>query len=258
MELGENRFKKAIQAGRQQLGLWSMTRDPALTEMLAGCGFDWLTIDCEHTPNGIDRVLSMLQAVAPYDTEAVVRVTCLDPAEIKRVLDIGARNIVVPYVETVEQARLAAASVSYPPEGIRGVAGVTRSSRFGAIPDYVLRARGEICLIVQIETREAMARIEDIAAVPGIDAMFIGPADLAASLGHPGDVNHPKVEAAIVEAISRIRAAGKPAGFLSGDQALLEKAVDAGSLMTGIDIDMPLLRRAALGRLADCAHWTAE
>ena len=255
MEMRKNRFKEAIYAGRQQLGLWSMTRDPAATEMLAGCGFDWITIDCEHTPNDIDRVLSMLQAIAPYETEAIVRVTNLDPAEIKRVLDIGARNIVVPYVQTVEEAKLAVASVTYPPEGIRGVAGATRASAFGAIPDYILRARDEICLIVQIETREAFDRIEEIAAVEGIDGLFIGPADLAASLGHPGDLKHPEVEAAIVEAITRIRAAGKPAGFLSSNQALLEKVVEAGCIITGIDIDMTLLRSAAMARVEACSPW---
>ncbi|GGE58134.1 HpcH/HpaI aldolase family protein [Actibacterium pelagium] len=255
MQLRKNRFKEAIQSGQLQLGLWSMTRDPALTEMLAGCGYDWINLDCEHTPNHIDRVLSMLQAIEPYDTEAIVRATHLDPAEIKQLLDAGARNIVIPYVQTVEEAQLAAASVEYPPKGIRGVAGSTRASRFGAVTDYVKTARDNICLIVQIETADAMSRIEEIAAVDGIDAMFIGPADLAASLGHPGDVKHPEVQAAIVEAIQRITAAGKPAGFLSGDQEMLDKVVAAGGLMMGIDIDMILLRRAALERLETCRKW---
>jgi 4-hydroxy-2-oxoheptanedioate aldolase len=255
MELKKNRFKQAIQSGKRQVGLWSMTRDPAQTEMLAGCGFDWITLDCEHTPNHIDRVLSMLQAIAPYDTEAVVRATHLDAAEIKLLLDTGARNIVIPYVQTVEEARLAAAAVEYPPKGIRGIASATRASRFGAITDYAKNARDDICLIVQIESAEAMTRIEEIAAVDGIDAMFIGPADLAASLGHPGDVKHPEVQEAIVEAITRITRAGKPAGFLSGDQEMLDKVVAAGGVMMGIDIDIMLLQRAAKARLQTCRKW---
>ncbi len=255
MDPYSNPFKQALAAGKRQLGLWSMTRDPAVSEMLAGCGFDWITIDCEHTPNDIDRVLSMLQAMAPYPTEAVVRVTQLDPAEIKRILDIGARNIVVPYVQSVEEAELAAASVAYPPQGIRGVAGATRASLFGTAPDYTKRAREGICLVIQIETRAGLDLIEEIAAVDGIDGMFIGPADLAASLGHPGDIKHPEVEAAILDAIARIRAAGKAAGFLSADQELLDKVVAAGGTMMGIDIDMTLLRRSALARIETCRKW---
>lgn len=254
-ELPKNRFKEAILSGRQQIGLWSGIHDPLVTEMLAACGYDWITLDCEHAPNDVARVLAMLQAMAPYPVSPVVRPTSLDPAEIKRLLDVGAQTIVVPYVQTVEEARLAVASVTYPPQGIRGVAGSTRSSRFGMIPNYHARAREEICLIVQIETRESLAILEDIAAVPGIDGIFIGPSDLATSLGHPGNMKHPDVRAAIVDGIRRIRAAGKPAGFLAPDQELLEEVVAAGSVFTAIDGDMGLLRRAAQSRLKDCAHW---
>ena len=254
MDLPKNRFKQGLAEGRQQLGVWTAIRDPAAVEMLAGCGFDWMTLDCEHAPNDVDRILSLLQAMAPYPCAPVVRPTCLDAAEIKRLLDIGAQNILVPYVQNAEEARLAAAAVAYPPEGIRGVAGITRASRFGTVPEYIARARDEICLIVQIETRTALDNLEEIASVPGIDAVFIGPADLAASLGHGGDQRHPEVRAAITDAITRLRAMGKPVGFLSANDEALEEVVAAGTTFTSIDVDILILQRSARARLDKLSH----
>ncbi|WP_212525132.1 HpcH/HpaI aldolase/citrate lyase family protein [Actibacterium sp. MT2.3-13A] len=250
MDLPKNSFKAAIAEGRPQLGLWSAIRDPAVSEMLAGCGYDWIVLDCEHSPRDVPEVLAGLQAMAPYPVQPVVRVRSLDVAEIKKMLDVGAQTILVPYVQNGAEARLAAAAVAYPPEGLRGVAGAVRANRFGAIPGYFTRAREEICLIVQIETREALDDLEDIAATPGVDGIFIGPADLAASLGHPGDLKHPEVKAAIIDAIRRVRAAGKPAGFLSPDDDLLEAVLDAGCVFAAIDIDIVALRRVASGRVA--------
>jgi len=157
----------------------------------------------------------------------------------------------------VEEAELAAAAVEYPPHGIRGVSGGSRSSLYGTVPDYFTTARDEICLIVQIETVASMEKLEEIAAVPGIDGIFIGPADLAASMGHAGNTSHPDVVEAIVSAMRRIRAAGKPAGFLSSNQEMLEKVVEAGCVFTAIDIDFGLLRRAALERIEACRGWKA-
>lgn len=251
----KNTFKQAILEGRQQIGIWHMTRDTQLTEMLGGCGFDWLLIDCEHTPNSEADVLAKLQALNGSPTMPAVRPTCLNVAEIKRLLDVGAQTIIVPYIQTVEEAELAAAAVDYPPHGIRGVSGGSRSSLYGTVPDYFKNARNEICLIIQIETVAAMQNLEEIAAVPGIDGIFIGPADLAASMGHAGNPDHPDVVDAIVTAMRRIRAAGKPAGFLSSNQDLLEKVVAAGCVFTAIDIDFGLLRHAALRRLAACKDW---
>ncbi|QFU09651.1 4-hydroxy-2-oxo-heptane-1,7-dioate aldolase [Rhodobacteraceae bacterium THAF1] len=248
----ENHFKKAILNGEQQIGIWHMTRDTQITEMLGGCGFDWVLIDCEHTPNSEADVLGMLQALNGSPSMPAVRPTHLNVAEIKRLLDIGAQTLIVPYVQTVEEAKLAAAAVSYPPEGVRGVSGGSRSSMYGTVPGYFQKARDEICLIIQIETVSAMDQLEDIAAVPGIDGIFIGPADLAASMGHPGNTGHPDVVEAILSAMKRIRAAGKPAGFLSADQTMLDKVVEAGCTFTAVDIDFGLLRRAALDRLATC------
>lgn len=251
----KNSFKAALADGQQQLGIWHATRDTQLTEMLGGCGFDWILIDCEHTPNSEADVLAKLQALSGSATTPAVRPTCLNVAEIKRLLDVGAQTLIVPYIQSVAEAELAAAAVAYPPEGIRGVSVGARSSAYGNVPDYFRTAREDICLIVQIETVEAMDRLEEIAAVPGIDGLFVGPADLAASLGHPGNIGHPDVEAAILSCIRRIRAAGKPAGFLSASQPLLEKVVEAGSLFTAIDIDAGLLQRAARDRLETCRKW---
>ncbi|WP_439122159.1 HpcH/HpaI aldolase family protein [Marivita sp.] len=250
-----NTFKRAIAEGRQQIGIWHMTRDTQLTEMLGGCGFDWVLIDCEHTPNSEADVLAKLQALNGSQSMPAVRPSSLNVAEIKRLLDVGAQTFVVPYIQTVEEAELAAAAVDYPPNGIRGVSGGSRSSMYGTVPDYFKNARDEICLIIQIETVSAMEKLEDIAAVPGIDGIFIGPADLAASMGHAGNTGHPDVVEAIVSAMRRIRAAGKPAGFLSADQDMLEKVVEAGCVFTAIDIDFGLLRRAAVGRLEACKGW---
>ncbi|WP_322865014.1 HpcH/HpaI aldolase/citrate lyase family protein [Aquicoccus sp. G2-2] len=253
-----NHFKRAIARGERQVGIWHSLRDRAITEMLGDCGFDWLLIDCEHTPNSEADVLAALQALSGSATEPVVRPTHLEVAEIKRLLDVGARNLLVPYVQSVEEAELAAAAVAYPPEGIRGVSTGSRASRYGAVATYFTRAREEICLIVQVETQTALDRLEEIAAVPGIDGIFIGPADLAASMGHPGNPKHPDVHEAILTGMARIRAAGKPAGFLSRDQELLEEVVTAGGVFIAVDTDMALLREGALGRLERCSDWKSR
>ncbi len=248
MDLPQNPFKAAIRAGRRQIGLWCSINDSVVAEMLAGCGFDWMLFDAEHGALDPLTVLPLLQAVAPYPVHPIVRPSSLDVAEIKKLLDYGAQTILVPYIQSAEEARLAAASVAYAPEGVRGVAGITRAARFGAVPDYHRRAREEICLIVQIETRAALDALEEIAAVPGVDGLFIGPADLAASLGFPGEPSHPEVKAACLDAVRRIRAAGKPAGFLTLDEPFLEEIVAAGCVFTAVDIDAAILRRGALAQ----------
>lgn len=248
MDLPHNSFKAAIKAGRQQIGLWCSINDSTMAEMMAGCGFDWLMFDIEHATIDAQSVVPLLQAVAPYPVHPVVRPSSLNPAEIKKLLDSGAQTILVPYVQNADEARLAAASVAYAPDGIRGLAGITRATRFGTVPDYHKRAREEICLIVQIETKGALDALEEIAAVPGIDAIFIGPADLAASLGYPGNTAHPVVQAACLDAMRRIRAAGLPAGFLTLDQTFLNKVIDAGSVFTAVDVDTAILRNGAAAR----------
>lgn len=252
MDLPRNTFKAALREGRAQIGLWCTIAGSDNAEALAGCGFDWMLIDTEHSTVGLDTVKAMLQAAAPYPTQTVVRPGWNDAVEIKRILDAGAMSILVPYVQTAEEAARAVAAVRYPPQGTRGVAGITRASRYGAVDHYIARANDEICLLVQVETAEALRNIEAIAAVPGVDGIFVGPADLAASLGHPGDTGAPAVRAAILDAIRRIRAAGKPAGILSLDPDLLQQAVAAGSVFTAVDVDQAILLR---GARALAQHW---
>jgi 4-hydroxy-2-oxoheptanedioate aldolase len=255
MDLPRNTFKAALAEGRQQIGLWCSIPGAGVAEALAGCGFDWLLIDTEHTVTDLPTVQAMLAAAAPYPVHCAVRPGWNDAVEIKRLLDAGAQTILVPYVQSAEEAARAVAAVRYPPRGMRGVAAVTRASRFGRVADYLSRADAEVCLLVQVETAAALDRIEEIAAVAGVDGLFIGPADLAASMGHPGRPDHPAVRAAILSAIGRIRAAGKPAGILSLDPALLAAAVAAGTTFTAVETDLSLLLRHAR---ATARAWTAR
>lgn len=243
MDLPRNEFKRAILAGRQQIGLWCMLPGSFATEALAGAGFDWMLLDTEHSPADELTVLPQLQAAAAYDVSPVVRPAANDPVIIKRILDLGAQSLLVPYVQSAEEARAAVAAVRYPPGGIRGIAGLTRASRFGRIPGYAKRAHEEICLLVQVETRKSLDAIEDIAAVDGVDGIFIGPGDLSASLGHPGDLFHPEVIAAVEGAISRVAAAGKPAGVLTYDAAFARRCMELGSVFTAVGADLAILVR---------------
>ena len=201
--------------GRQQIGLWVSLIDGFAAEAVAGAGFDWLLLDTEHSPGHELSVLAQLQALAPYPLSPIVRPKVNDTALIKRFLDIGAQTLLIPYVQSVAEAEAAVAAMRYPPRGVRGISTLTRATGYGRIPDYLARAEEELCLIVQIETRAGLDALEAIAAVDGVHGLFIGPSDLSASLGHLGDPGHPEVVAAIEDAIARIRAAGKPAGFLA-------------------------------------------
>ncbi|NUB43988.1 HpcH/HpaI aldolase/citrate lyase family protein [Fertoebacter nigrum] len=245
MDLPPNPFKHALAAGRQQIGLWNSLPGPLVAEALAGCGFDWIVIDTEHALTDVPDTLAMMQAMAPYPVSAVVRPASNDPVLIKRLLDLGAQTLLIPYVQNPDEARAAVAAMRYAPGGIRGVAGMTRASRFGAVADYAQQAAQELCLIVQVETAEALSRIEAIAMVDGVDALFIGPADLAASMGHPGELGHPAVVAAIEDAIRRIVRTGKPAGILTLDPAFARQCMDWGTRFTAVGMDIALMVRAA-------------
>src|SRR5436853_6680252 len=201
MELPRNIFKQALTAGKAQIGLWSSLSSPYSVEVIAGAGFDWLLLDMEHSPSDLEGLLAQLQAAAPYATHPVVRVPWNDMVMIKRVLDVGAQSLLVPYVSSAEEARAAVSYTRYPPKGVRGVAGTTRATRFGRIKDYAKRAEEEICLLVQVETQAGLENIEAIGAVEGVDGVFIGPADLHASMGYPGEIANPKVKPLIDEAI---------------------------------------------------------
>jgi 4-hydroxy-2-oxoheptanedioate aldolase len=237
MELPKNAFKAAIARMELQRGVWCTIADTQVAEILAGAGFDWLMFDTEHSGMDENTIIPLLQAAAVYPVSPMVRPKSHDPAGIKKLLDAGAQTILVPYVQTAQEATLVAASVAYPPVGIRGVAGATRASRYGKVTDYHKRARDEICLIVQVETAATLPEIEAIAAVDGVDAMFVGPADLAASMGFPGQPSHPDVRAAVIDAIRRIRAAGLPAGLMTMDLSFYDDAIAAGAVFIVKDID---------------------
>jgi 4-hydroxy-2-oxoheptanedioate aldolase len=244
MDLPQNQFKRALREGRQQIGLWCTLPGAYVAEAVAGSGFDWLLFDTEHSPGDPLTVLEQLQAVAPYPVSAVVRPASNDTVLIKRFLDVGAQTLLIPYVQSVAEARSAVAAMRYPPDGIRGVAGVTRATGFGRIPNYAKRAHEELCLLVQIETQDALDRLEEIAAVDGVDGVFIGPADLAASLGHAGELGHPKVKATVEDAIRRIRACGKPAGILTPDNAFAARCMELGTTFTAVGVDAAMIARA--------------
>ncbi|BAQ44540.1 MULTISPECIES: 4-hydroxy-2-oxoheptanedioate aldolase [Methylobacterium] len=239
----ENRFKRALREGRQQIGLWCSLPGSYAAEAVAGSGYDWLLFDTEHSPGDPLTVLAQLQAVAPYPVSAVVRPAANDAVLIKRFLDLGAQTLLIPYVQDEHEARAAVAATRYPPEGVRGVSGLTRATRFGRVPGYATRAAEELCLLVQVETAEALDRIEAICAVDGVDGVFIGPADLAASLGHVGEPGHPAVVAAVEDAVRRILAAGKPAGILTPDTAFAKTCIETGTTFTAVAIDVGVLAR---------------
>lgn len=247
MMLPQNRFKRALKEGRQQIGLWNSISGSLVSELLATCGFDWVVIDTEHAVTDIPDTLAMMQAMAPYRTQAVVRPAANDPVLIKRVLDLGAQTLIIPYVQDAAEAQAAVEAIRYAPRGIRGVAGMTRATVFGQVAGYHARAEEELCLILQVETAEAVARIPDIAAVDGVDGLFIGPADLAASMGHPGEIGHPDVVAMIETAITAIRAAGKPAGILTLDPDFARRCIGWGTTFTAVGMDLALLAQAARG-----------
>ena len=242
--LPPNTFKAAIAAGEQQIGLWSSLCSNIATEIIAGSGFDWIVLDTEHAPNEVPGLLSQLQAMATSTTEPVVRVAWNDAVIIKRVLDIGARSLLIPFVQNAEEARAAVAATRYPPRGIRGVSVGPRANRYGRVAGYHRAAHESTCVIVQIETRSACAQIEAIAAVEGIDGIFIGPSDLAADLGHLANPRHPEVQAAIADACARIRAAGKGAGMLTGDPDEACRYLAAGFTFVAMGSDAGVLASA--------------
>ncbi|WP_253949403.1 HpcH/HpaI aldolase/citrate lyase family protein [Mangrovicoccus sp. HB161399] len=244
--MGKNGFKAALAEFRRQDGLWCTLADPLAVEMMAGMGFDWMLFDTEHSPVDAVSVLPLLQAAACAPVHPIVRPTHLNAPEIKKLLDLGAQTLLVPMVDTAEQAAHAVACMTYPPKGIRGVSGMTRATGFGAEKGYHARASEELCLLVQVESVAALREIEAIAAVPGVDGIFVGPADLAASMGHPGNPGHSDVKDAVVDAIRRIRAAGKPPGVLAVDPDLHARAVAAGAVFVSGDIDLTALKKGLL------------
>ena len=241
-----NPFKRQLQAPGCLTGLWMTLANPCAAEICAGAGFDWLLIDGEHGPNTLTTVLAQLQAVAPYPVAAVVRPPVNDPVIVKQYLDLGIQNLLFPMIQNARQAEAAVASVRYPPRGVRGVgSGLARASRWGFNADYLRHADDNQCVLVQVESAEALEALDGILAVEGVDGVFIGPADLAASMGHLGQSAHPDVWAAVEEALGRVVSAGKAAGILTFDPVLIQRVRQLGARFVAVGADSHLLARGA-------------
>jgi 4-hydroxy-2-oxoheptanedioate aldolase len=242
MEMTINRFKQALRNEKVQYGLWLGLANAYCAEICAGAGFDWLVIDGEHAPNDIRTILAQLQAVAPYPVHPMVRPVEGTTAIVKQLLDIGAPTLLIPLVESAEQARAMVAATRYPPDGVRGVGtALVRAARWNRISDYLARANDEVCLILQIETQKGLDALDEILKVEGVDGIFIGPADLSANLGYRGQPNHSDVQKIIENTIQKIQAAGRAAGILATDPALADHYKKCGARFIAVGVDTVML-----------------
>lgn len=246
MLLPENGFKRAIGSAKMPVGTWLCSGSPSAAEALGCAGFDFLVVDTEHTPIDVAQFIELLRTIAGTPAHAIVRPPWNDMVMIKRALDAGAQTLLLPFVQNAEEARRAVAYTRYPPEGVRGVAATHRGSRFGNVPNYLQSAANEICLIVQIETLDALSNLHEIAAVPGIDSIFIGPSDLSASMGLLGDIANPEVQARLAAGAQECRSLGKPCGIVGGTPEMVVKFIKYGYSWVAVSSDM--------GMLVDRAH----
>ena len=245
MLLPVNSFKHAILSGKRQIGLWSSLGSSTASEIIAGAGFDWVLVDTEHAPNELPDVLAQLRAMSESTTTAVVRPAWNDMVLVKRFLDIGAQALLIPFVQDAAEAAYAVSSMRYPPRGTRGVGLSHHANRYGRIENYFDTVEDELCLLVQLETREALAELEAIATTDGVHGVFIGPSDLSASLGHLGDPNHPDVQGAIADALDRCERTNTPAGILTGVVDDANRYLDMGFTFVAVGVDTGILRRAS-------------
>lgn len=245
-----NDFKRRLLAGENLTGIWNSLCSPAAAEALSLIGYDWMLFDSEHAPVEIAGLMPLLQAAAAGTASPVVRPAWNDQVLIKRALDIGAQTVLIPFIQNAAEARAAVASTRYPPDGVRGVAGSTRASRYGLAKGYLTASNTEICCLVQIETGQAVDNLEEISAVPGVDGVFIGPSDLAASLGHLGEPGHPDVQAVLKECATRLQAQSKPAGILATTNAAAIRYRSWGYQFVAIAVDTSLLVNAAAQTLS--------
>ncbi len=244
-EFRRNAFKAGLRARKLQIGLWQSLCSNIAAEICSDSGFDWLLLDTEHSPNEIPDLLSQLQAIEKGTATGIIRPAWNDAVLIKRCLDIGAQTLLIPYVQSVEEAKAAVAATRYPPQGIRGVSVAARASRYGRVPGYLTKANDEICVLVQVETRQSLDAIEAIAKVEGVDGVFIGPSDLAASLGHLGNPQHAEVQAAMKDAVDRLTRIGVPAGILTGNEDEARRYIEWGYLFVAVGSDVGLLAKSA-------------
>lgn len=246
-----NDFKRRLAEGDTLVGLWNSLGSPIAAEALSLAGYDWMLFDTEHSPVEVSDLVQLLQAASTGTASAVVRPAWNDQVLTKRVLDVGAQTLLIPFVQNADEARDAVANMRYPPEGRRGVAGSTRASRFGLAPGYLSSANDEVCCLVQIETGDAVENLEQIASTPGVDGVFVGPSDLAASLGHLGSPDHPEVQEILKECAARLNALGVPAGILATDPASASRYKGWRYQFIAIAVDIPLLTKAATAALAE-------
>jgi 4-hydroxy-2-oxoheptanedioate aldolase len=252
MPAPRNTFKAALTEKRRQIGLWLALASPYSAEILGGAGYDWLLIDGEHAPNDIPLMTAQLQALKGLPSHPVIRAPIGEAWLLKQILDIGAQTVLVPMIESGEQARAMVRAVRYPPQGVRGVgAALARASAFNRIPDYLQTANDEVSLLLQIESRAGLAALDEIATTVGVDGVFIGPADLAADMGFLGKPGAPEVQEAVEAALIRIQAHGKAAGILTADQSLAKRYLELGATFVAIGNDVSLLANGASRLLSD-------
>lgn len=242
-EMQTNAFKRAIAQGKLQIGLWSSLCSNIAAEVISDSGFDWILLDTEHSPNEIPDLVTQLQAIQRGTATPIIRPAWNDAVLAKRALDIGAQTLLFPYVQNAEEAKRAVASTRYPPQGIRGVSVAARASRYGRVSGYLTKANEEMCVLVQVETRAALDQLEAIAKVDGVDGVFIGPSDLAASLGRLGNPQHADVQSAMQDAAKRLKTIGKPAGILTGNEDEARRYIEWGYLFVAVGADVGLLAR---------------
>lgn len=239
-----NLFKKALHAGQRSIGLWSTLHDPAMLEISASSGFDWILLDAEHSPADDHTVLAALQATAPHPSSLLVRPPQGDEVRLKKLLDLGVQSLLIPMVETADQARGIASAINFPPLGSRGVSSQTRAGNWGRDPEYLATARDHLCLMIQIESMIGVTNLVEILSVDGIDAVFVGQADLAASMGHLGNPTHPDVLAQVELVVAATTARGIPLGTLTRDASSAHKHLERGYSYVGVGTDSALYGQA--------------
>jgi 2-keto-3-deoxy-L-rhamnonate aldolase RhmA len=245
MELPVNQFKSGLASGRLQLGLWSNLASTTSAEVIGASGFDWILLDMEHGPNELSSVIGQAQVFAGGSSSVIVRPPWNDFVMIKRLLDAGIQTLLVPFVQNAEEALAAVRAVRYPPHGIRGFGGTTRATAYGRVSDYAKKAQTEICLLVQVETALALEKLEEIAGVDGIDGVFIGPADLAASMGYLGNLTAEPVQTAVKSAVERLTKIGVPAGIVSSNPDHAQRYIDWGFGFVAVGLDADILAKNA-------------
>lgn len=252
MQIATNKFKQSLSKDGVQFGLFMGIPNTSVAELCAGAGFDWVLVDSEHGPFDLQSIMGHLQAIAPYPTSAIVRPVEGQTALIKQLLDIGAQTLLIPMVETAEQAEQLVRACKYPPSGIRGLGtSMARAAQWNRITDYLHKANDEVCLIVQIETVSALKNIDAISAVEGVDAVFIGPSDLSASMGHIGQPGHSEVVEAVCAGFKSILAAGKQPGVLAVTKDLVATYTKAGAKFIGVGADTALFSNATKNLAAE-------